>query len=343
MQMREELAEFCDVYNNVVKGYQLLAQDYQQLNPDDKSMLQLAVDRMNTVASSEPMLDGAKQPMLNHTFQLTSYMSPDAAVKGNALTIAANSAYYIVLAGVTHQARAHHMAPGQQVNHALQEQELVPLQSEMYQPQNVAAFDEVLPREPVQFPLSFDDMSADGKALMKQFSHAWEHSQAQAKLQMDMMSAESLKESLRSLIQTLAHYRIASSDPIVTMFAWQLLPIQVQHLMAQSMWWRDLVATKAATPRVWHDGKRPRAGSLVHLLNSIHERYFPLAAADTLREELYFGVQQTRGEPHIGFIGRVIEMVDSAMDRRPEMWTNRDQNLAAELSRPDWRWAPSTA
>ena len=234
----------------------MLTQDYQQLTPDEKSLFHLAVDRMNMAAGSETMLDEAKQPMFNHTFQLALYMSPDAAVKGSALTIATNSAYYIVLAGVNCQERARHMAPGQQVNHALQAQELVPLQSEMYQPQD-GAFDEVLRREPVQFLLSFDDMSADGKALLKQFSHAWERSQAQAKLSLDLTSVEALKESVGNLLQTLSQYRSSSKDPIATMFAWQLLPIQVQHLMSQSLWWRDLVATRTATPRVW-----PRANAL---------------------------------------------------------------------------------
>ena len=100
--------------------------------------------------------------------------------------------------------------------------------------------------------------------------------------------------------------------------------------MTQSMWWRDLV-TKTNTPRAWHEGKRPQAGSLVHLWNSIHERYFPSAAAETFREEIFYGVQQTRGEPHVGFIGRVIDLVDAAKERRMEMWTKRDRNLAAEL------------
>ena len=35
MQSREELAEFCDVYDHVVQGYQLLTQDYQQLSEDN--------------------------------------------------------------------------------------------------------------------------------------------------------------------------------------------------------------------------------------------------------------------------------------------------------------------
>ena len=101
--------------------------------------------------------------------------------------------------------------------------------------------------------------------------------------------------------------------------------------MSQSLWWRDLVATRAAIPRVWHKGKSPRAGSLVHLLNSVHEQYFPAAAANSHRKEFYFGVQQSRGEPHVGFMGRVLQLVDSTVDRRPEMWTDCDRNTAAEL------------
>ena len=63
MQSREEIADFCDEYDRVVKGYQLLKQDHKQLNEDDKSLFQLAVDEMNNAAGSEPMLDAAKQPV----------------------------------------------------------------------------------------------------------------------------------------------------------------------------------------------------------------------------------------------------------------------------------------
>ena len=167
MQSREELADFCEEYDQMVKGYRLLKQNYNQLNENEKSLFQLAVDRMNNAAGSEPMLDDAKQPTWNYTFQLASYTSNDTTMKNKALAVAANSAYYIVLAGVIRRAMARRMVPRQQVTNALQAMEMMPLQSDMYQPQNVPAFDEVLRSEPVQFPLSFDDMSADGKALMK--------------------------------------------------------------------------------------------------------------------------------------------------------------------------------
>ena len=97
---------------------------------------------MNNAAGSKPMLDAAKQPVWNYTFQLESYTSADPTVKRRALAVAANSAYYIVLAGVIRRAMARRMAPSQQVTNALQAMELEPLQS-------------------------FDDMSADGKALGK--------------------------------------------------------------------------------------------------------------------------------------------------------------------------------
>merc|ERR1712055_1056617 len=43
MQSREEVADFCDEYDRVIKGYRLLKQDYKQLNEDDKSLFQLLV------------------------------------------------------------------------------------------------------------------------------------------------------------------------------------------------------------------------------------------------------------------------------------------------------------
>ena len=85
MQSREELAAFCEVYDRTIEGYRLLKQNYSQLNEDDKSMFQLTVDRMNNAAGSEPMLDAAKQPLYEFTFQLASYTANDPTMKNKAL------------------------------------------------------------------------------------------------------------------------------------------------------------------------------------------------------------------------------------------------------------------
>ena len=81
MQSREELADFCEEYARMVKGYRLLKQNYSQLSENEKSVFQLAVDRMNNAAGSEPMLDAAKQPLYEFTFQLASYTANDPTMK----------------------------------------------------------------------------------------------------------------------------------------------------------------------------------------------------------------------------------------------------------------------
>ena len=115
VQTREELAEFVEVYNELVNGYTLLKMDFLSLNADQKSMFQLAVDRMNVAAGAEPILDENKRPLFNYTFQLAAFVSTDAGVKRTALAVAANSAFYIVLAGVNRREKARHMARRQEM------------------------------------------------------------------------------------------------------------------------------------------------------------------------------------------------------------------------------------
>ena len=76
-----------------------------------------------------------------------------------------------------------------------------------------------------------------------------------------MTSAETFKESLKSVLKHLSLHHITSMDPIATMFIWQLLPVKVQHLMAGAPWRRDLVATKAASPRCGLTGTTHRPGA----------------------------------------------------------------------------------
>ena len=56
VQTREELAEFVEVYNELVGGYILLKMDFLSLNADQKSMFQLAVDRMNVAREQETLV-----------------------------------------------------------------------------------------------------------------------------------------------------------------------------------------------------------------------------------------------------------------------------------------------
>ena len=90
--------QFINVYNDLVKGYQVLSANYDELSEDNKKLFHLALSRLNCAAGSEHMIDANGTQMYEYSFQAGIFGS------NNALICLKRSAYYIVLARVLWQA-----------------------------------------------------------------------------------------------------------------------------------------------------------------------------------------------------------------------------------------------